>query len=470
MSRNKQAKISPKNLPSEIREVYVFGDLLSDTGNLFNITSEAFGAGFPSAPFFEGRYSNGQLWVESLASELGIAYNFDTNFALIGATTGLDNVGNPFDPNDVVEQLGLPGTLAQVNNFIASTPNIDPNGLYTIWAGIYDFGLRVTDTTELVNNITTAVENLANAGAKNIIVPNLPNLNQFPGTSDIAGTDNLDEMIDIFNSNLLEELDELDAKLDSEVNLIQLDAYDLFDRILNNPTQFGFTNVSDRFISTSADDSGIRYEVINSDANPDEYAFFGGTVPGVPAQPSAATHRLIAQIAVSALASEGIDATEQFGTVNSDRISGNNDSDNILGLAGDDKIRGRRGADILSGGAGDDTLKGNRGEDYLLGGSGNDVLVGGKNDDILNGGSGHNYLKGGFGRDIFVVNFNGNATIQDFNPNRDRIDLAGSLAFSDLDILQNGSDTIIYFDRTEIARLSEFEADFLSIDNFIEIF
>ncbi len=274
MSRNKQAKISPKNLPSEIREVYVFGDLLSDTGNLFNITSEAFGAGFPSAPFFEGRYSNGQLWVESLASELGIAYNFDTNFALIGATTGLDNVGNPFDPNDVVEQLGLPGTLAQVNNFIASTPNIDPNGLYTIWAGIYDFGLSVTDTTELVNNITTAVENLANAGAKNIIVPNLPDLNQFPGTSDIAGTDNLDEMIDIFNSNL--------------------------------------------------------YEVINSDATPDEYAFFGGTVPGVPAQPSAATHRLIAEIAVSALASEGIDATEQFGTVKGDRILGNNDSDNIF--------------------------------------------------------------------------------------------------------------------------------------------
>ncbi len=305
MSRNKQAQTSPRNLPSQIGEVYVFGNLLSDTGNLFDITSE-------------------------------------------------------------------------------------------------------------VNNITTAVENLANAGAKNIIVPNLPDLNQFPGTSDIAGTDNLDEMIDIFNSNL--------------------------------------------------------YEVINSDATPDEYAFFGGTVPGVPAQPSAATHRLIAEIAVSALASEGIDATEQFGTVNSDRISGNNDSDNILGLAGDDKIRGRRGADILSGGAGDDTLKGNRGEDYLLGGSGNDVLVGGKNDDILNGGSGHNYLKGGFGRDIFVVNFNGNATIQDFNPNRDRIDLAGSLAFSDLDILQKGSDTIIYFDRTEIARLSEFEADFLSIDNFIETF
>jgi hypothetical protein len=100
-----------KNLPADISELYVFGDLLSDTGNLFRATSEATGAGFPPSPFFEGRYSNGPLWVESLALELGVPYNFSTNFALIGAPTGLDNVGNPFEPNDAVEQLGLPGTL-----------------------------------------------------------------------------------------------------------------------------------------------------------------------------------------------------------------------------------------------------------------------------------------------------------------------------------------------------------------------
>ena len=377
-------------------------------------------------------------------------------------------MGNPFEPNDVVEQLGLPGTLAQVNNFIASTPNVDPNGLYTIWAGIYDFGLGVTNTTELFNNIVTAVENLANAGAKNIVVPNLPDLNRFPGTSDIPGIDNQEEIIAIFNSNLYQELDELDIRLDRDVNLIQLDANELFERIFDNPAQFGFTNVSDRFIATTANDSGIQYQVIDPDANPDEYAFFGGTVPGVPAQPSAATHRLIAEMALSALASEGIEATEQFGSVNSERILGGNDSDSILGLAGNDTIRGRRGSDILNGGAGDDTLRGNRGDDYLLGGAGDDVLVGGKNDDLLNGGAGHNYLRGGSGRDTFVLNFNGNATIKDFNFNRDKIDLAGSLTFSDLDIVQRDNDTGIDFNGMEIGRLLAFEADLLSIDNFIE--
>ena len=467
MNHNNPAKLSFRNLPSNISELYVFGDLLSDTGNLFEITSEAFGTGFPSAPFFEGRYSNGRLWIESLASELGIAYNFDTNFALIGATTGLDHVGNPFEPNDLVEQLGLPGTLAQVNNFIASNPNVDPNGLYTIWAGIYDFGLGVTDTTELVNNIITAVENLANAGAKNVLVPNLPDLNRFPGTSDIPGIDNQEEIIAIFNSNLSQGLDELDQRLDYDVNIIQLDANSLFDRIFNNPTQFGFTNVTDRYIVTSADSSGIRYDETNPGADPDDYAFFGGTVPGVPAQPSAATHEIISEIALSALVSEDIKTREQFGTAENDRIRGTKGSDKIFGLAGNDKIKGRRGRDLLLGGAGDDTLKGNRGDDYLLGSSGNDVLVGGKDNDILNGGADDNYLLGGHGQDIFVLNFQGTATIGDFHNNRDKIDLAGSLSFSELDIVQQGNDTAIRFGEAEIGRLLDFEATFLSANDFI---
>ena len=56
MSHNNQGELPARNLAGSISQLYVFGDLLSDTGNLFAITSEAFGAGFPSEPFFEGRY------------------------------------------------------------------------------------------------------------------------------------------------------------------------------------------------------------------------------------------------------------------------------------------------------------------------------------------------------------------------------------------------------------------------------
>ena len=39
MSYKNQGKLSARNLAGSISELYVFGDLLSDTGNLFTITS-----------------------------------------------------------------------------------------------------------------------------------------------------------------------------------------------------------------------------------------------------------------------------------------------------------------------------------------------------------------------------------------------------------------------------------------------
>jgi phospholipase/lecithinase/hemolysin len=460
---------SLSNLSSDISELYVFGDLFSDTGNLFRATSEAFGEGFPPDPFFEGRYSNGSLWVENLAPDLGVPYNFNTNFALIGAPTGLDNVGNPLNPNDAIEPLGLPGTLGQVNDFVASTPNVDPNGLYTVWAGTYDLGLGITDTTEPVDNIITGVEELADAGAKNILVPNLPDLNRFPGAQNLPNAENQGEIIESFNSNLSQELAELDGKLGSDVNLIELDTNSLFDQILSNPTQFGFTNATDPYIVTTTDGSNIRYDETNPGADPNDYVFFGGTVPGVPAQPSAATHEIISEVTLSALASEGIEATEQFGTVENDSIFGTNSSDNIIGLAGNDTIEGQDGQDILLGSTGDDILEGNTANDSLLGGTGNDFLVGGKGNDLLNGGANHNNLEGDDGQDIFVLNFNGVSTIKDFQEGQDKIDLAGSITFSDLDIVQQGSDTAIRFDETELAMLPGIEANSLSIDDFTEM-
>jgi phospholipase/lecithinase/hemolysin len=458
------------NLPGDISELYVFGDLFSDTGNLSGILSEATGEGFPPPPFFEGRYSNGELWVEGLASELGVPYNFDTNFALIGATTGLNNVGNPLEPDDRVEQLRLPGTLGQINNFIASTPNVDPNGLYTVWAGTYDLGLGITDTTEPVGNIITGVKELADAGAKNILVPNLPELDRFPGAQNLPNSENQGEVIENWNTNLSQELDELDEGLDPDVNIIQLDTNTLFDEILSDSAQFGFTNASDYYITTSTDDSGnIKYDEINSGADPDDYAFFGGTVPGVPAQPSAATHEIISESALSALAGEGVDATEQLGTSENDSIFGTNSSDKLIGLAGNDEIEGQDGQDILLGSSGDDNLNGNIENDSLLGGSGNDILVGGSGDDILNGGANHNNLEGDDGQDIFVLNFNGVTTIKDFQEGQDKIDLAGSITFSDLDIVQQGSDTAIRFDETELAILPGIEANSLSVDDFTEM-
>ena len=69
--------------------VVVFGDSLSDTGNLFAAT----GGTNPIPPYFNGRFSNGPVWVETLAASLGLPVNPSllggTNYAFAGAVTGL---------------------------------------------------------------------------------------------------------------------------------------------------------------------------------------------------------------------------------------------------------------------------------------------------------------------------------------------------------------------------------------------
>ena len=58
--------------------LYSFGDSLTDTGR----TPPS-----PPSSYFNGRYSNGPLWVEYLSAQLGLSYNASNNFAVSGSTT-----------------------------------------------------------------------------------------------------------------------------------------------------------------------------------------------------------------------------------------------------------------------------------------------------------------------------------------------------------------------------------------------
>src|SRR5689334_22397744 len=51
----------------EISQIVAFGDSLSDVGNTY------LAIGYPPAPYYNGHYSNGPIWLEYLAQRLGIA-------------------------------------------------------------------------------------------------------------------------------------------------------------------------------------------------------------------------------------------------------------------------------------------------------------------------------------------------------------------------------------------------------------
>ena len=147
--------------------------------------------------------------------------------------------------------------------------------------------------------------------------------------------------------------------------------------------------------------------------------------------------------------------------------------------AGDDLALGGTEKDVLIGGAGMDELDGQEGDDRILGGRDNDVIhggtgmdriSGGAGDDVINGGEDRDIMSGGGGDDTFVFSLHSGADIvTDFEAGHDVLDVSElDIAFTDLAIDRDGSDTLIFFTETgDYVRLEDVlpheisEADFV---------
>ncbi|NJN02721.1 MAG: SGNH/GDSL hydrolase family protein [Leptolyngbyaceae cyanobacterium SL_1_1] len=225
-------------------QLFVFGDSLSDTGNLYAQTSALIPflpVGIPASPPYAQKFSNDDLWVEYLADELlpgpgAIAVN---NFAVGGATTSNFNIINNFNavlPFPVVPDFD--GIQDQVfDSYLGLSPVIDPDALYTLWGGANDYlGGGVTDPTIPVNNLETAITAFVDAGVKNLLVLNLPDLGQLPvASSDPVQAAALTAIANQHNTLLAQAVQGI-----SQVKLF--DVKTLFDQALAGG--FGFTNTT----------------------------------------------------------------------------------------------------------------------------------------------------------------------------------------------------------------------------------
>lgn len=262
----------------------VFGDSLSDNGNLYAAT---FNTQPASPPFFQGRFSNGPVFTELLGfnagrSALGAPVTGSINYAYGGARTdnsafppGMRNQllaytsgGGTFGANDLVSILGGANNIFQAVPAASIAQN--PAG------AIHPVALAAAaDINFIVNSV-------ASAGAGTILVSNLPNLaltpqfNQGPGApaaplADFAGTN--------FNSALLAAL-MTTAAVQPNTNIIMMDLYKIGPTITANPGWFGLTNVKD-----------ACFNGVTACSNPDSYMYWDSV------HPTAAGHRLLAALA-----------------------------------------------------------------------------------------------------------------------------------------------------------------------------
>lgn len=144
-------------------KLYVFGDSLSDTGNLYasGITTPPAGSGY-----LDGRFSNGIPWIQDLANQLGLQ-------AIPSSTPGGTNYafgGALIDAPAMVEGVSVPSVAAQIQDYLnqAGQPGaggVDPNALFVV-QGRFGGGGDAQNGAALAG----LVGQLANAGARNFLV------------------------------------------------------------------------------------------------------------------------------------------------------------------------------------------------------------------------------------------------------------------------------------------------------------
>lgn len=281
-----------KVLAENYNEIYIFGDSLSDTGNVLNITNGA----IPSSPtYFNGRFSNGITWVEYLSSDLGIMFNPKNNFAVGGATTGIGNIA----------LRNLTGLQKQVESFKEANPSADPKALYIIWAGTNDyldyfFG-GVPNPSESGANLSAAIKSLTDVGAKNIMVVNLPDLGKFPvANADSKNSTILTNFSNAHNSSLTTNLKFLRQQLKPDVHLINLDVNSLFNRFIDTPQEFGFTNALDSCIPRNLSVFPVDVPTRPVRCTPNTFLFYDEV------HPTTAAHKLIGEYALFTLKSTSV--------------------------------------------------------------------------------------------------------------------------------------------------------------------
>ncbi|MEQ9553483.1 MAG: SGNH/GDSL hydrolase family protein [Coleofasciculus sp. G3-WIS-01] len=332
-----------EGLAATFSKLYVFGDSLSDPGNIYNATTAANillpeQLEIPVEPVVppydeEGRFSNDLVWSDYLAQDLGINlipstelsvlfpgsdirspitiinnqpqvspfFNGATatnsvNFAFGAAQTGTQGVG----------ELGelIPGILTQVDWFeddlAVAGQQADEDALYIVWGGPNDYQLVADpEPMQSVKNLATAVQTLYNLGARNFLVPNLPDLGKTPRALSMG--DQISMALTSLSQTHNTLLDASLANLSQleNIDILQLDAYSMLNKTIANPEAKGFTNVTDSCIEPLKDDGKLdgtrEFKVCD---NPDEYLFWDGI------HPTTVAHRQLATDALLALESE----------------------------------------------------------------------------------------------------------------------------------------------------------------------
>jgi len=295
------------NTPAvDYSNLYVFGDSLSDCGQLF-LSGKAFRATNWTDPS-DPSSSLADVWSQYFSRSMGfgelqpstpVSRDFlGTDYAVVANRTGqvLDSITQP-NGSSVFG-------LKTRDGYLIENPHADGHALYVVWGGGNDLrdgrdklaggtsqDIVVNDIQAAAENLVAGVRALSAAGARYILVPNMVNIGDVPESA-YYGREAEGQVISReFNDQLLSGVNS------SGANVILADVYTFFEEVVDNAASFGYSTENHNAVAYF---NGIFYitgipaaEGVNgagsTSPDPSKYVFFDGI------HPTTKTHRMIAQ-------------------------------------------------------------------------------------------------------------------------------------------------------------------------------
>jgi len=281
-------------------EIFIFGDSLSDPGNIFVLTGLVSTPPFdviPAAPYVTRRFTNGRTWPEVLARKLRIRDS--------GKPALLDpsSFGNYAFGGARARASGEAPTLTdQVGMFLAAKGGIAPaDALYIVQFGGNDIrdaleaaALGDTDAsfaimTEAAQTTVSNIELLYFSGARKFLVANVPDLGKAPAIIWAGAGGTATFFSGFYNGTLEGGLQTVEiSPAYADIEILRLDIFGFIDAITTAPEAFGFADAT-----TPCLNFGVVVDAVCD--NPRDYVFWDGI------HPTAAAHRALARTALREL-------------------------------------------------------------------------------------------------------------------------------------------------------------------------
>lgn len=235
------SSLAASSFAASFSQLVVFGDSLSDSGNVATATSGV----FPGPNYWNNRFTNGPtttpatngpvgLWADQLATKLGVAdpqpYLAGTggsNFAFASAETGSNGLFNITD---------------QVNAFSALTGGVaSSSALYAIWGGSNNVFNGTGNPVDAADALYANILTLNAEGGKNFLWMNLAPLGSTPRGVLSGQSLLLNAAVDAFNTQWSLDIAKLQAQ---GINVVGVDVFGVFTEVAATPGAFGFTNLT----------------------------------------------------------------------------------------------------------------------------------------------------------------------------------------------------------------------------------